>query len=59
MDGNKRVGHSALETFLGLNGFELEASVDDGERVILAVAAGEMEREGLLAWVKGHLVPSQ
>ena len=28
VDGNKRVGHAAMETFLVLNGYELCASVD-------------------------------
>ena len=28
IDGNKRTGHAALETFLVLNGLELEASVE-------------------------------
>ena len=28
VDGNKRVGHAALETFLMLNGYELTADVD-------------------------------
>lgn len=30
---------------LGLNGFELNAAVDDSESVILCLAAGELERE--------------
>jgi death-on-curing protein len=28
VDANKRVGHAAMETFLALNGFEIEASTD-------------------------------
>src|SRR5947209_8009363 len=31
VDGNKRVGHAALETFLVLNGHELDAPVDEQE----------------------------
>ena len=54
-DGNKRIGHAAMETFLFLNGHELTASVDDGERAILATAAGEWTREDLTAWVQQHL----
>jgi len=41
VDGNKRVGHAALETFLVLNRFELRSDIDDAERIVLAVAAGE------------------
>jgi death-on-curing protein len=29
VDGNKRTGHAAMETFLVLNGFEIDASVDE------------------------------
>lgn len=56
IDGNKRVGHAALEVFLVLNGYEIDASVDEQERVILAVAAGEMTRENFSAWVTGHVL---
>jgi death on curing protein len=56
LDGNKRVGHAALETFLVLNGFEINASVDDQEKMILAVAAGETKREEFLEWLRQHVV---
>ncbi|MCR9095718.1 MAG: type II toxin-antitoxin system death-on-curing family toxin [bacterium] len=56
VDGNKRVGHAALEVFLVLNGHELEASVDEQERIILAVAAGEMSRDDFSAWAERHVV---
>ena len=55
VDGNKRVGHAALEVFLVLNGHELTTSVDDAERQILGVAAGEVGRAELVAWVRRHL----
>ena len=57
VDGNKRVGHAAMETFLVLNGYELAAPVDEQERVVLAVAAGEMGREELAAWLRLHAIP--
>jgi death-on-curing protein len=57
VDGNKRVGHAALETFLVLNGWELEADVDEQEQVILRLAAGALEREEFTAWVRAHLKP--
>jgi death-on-curing protein len=55
MDGNKRIGHAAMETFLVMNGFELAADVDDAEQVILTLAAGDLSREELLAWVTSHV----
>jgi death-on-curing protein len=32
VDGNKRIGHAAMETFLILNGFEIEATFDDQKK---------------------------
>src|SRR5438105_15057603 len=55
LDGNKRVGHAALETFLVLNGWELVAGVDEQEQVILQLAAGILKREDFTAWVQSHL----
>ena len=57
VDGNKRIGHAAMETFLVLNGAELAADVDDQERTILRLAAGTLPREEFAAWVAGHVAP--
>lgn len=59
IDGNKRVGHAAIETFLVLNGWELSASVDEQEQVFLRLASGILRREELTAWLQSHLVPYQ
>ena len=56
VDGNKRIGHAAMEIFLRLNGLAIEASVDDQERMVLGVAAGEIGREELVAWLGAHVV---
>ena len=56
LDGNKRVGHAAMETFLVLNGHEIEAGVDEQEAVIQQVALGQMERSELAEWLRGHVV---
>lgn len=57
VDGNKRIGHAAMETFLVLNGSELEASVDEAERAMLGLAAGSLTREQLLEWIQDHVRP--
>ncbi len=56
VDGNKRIGHAAMEVFLILNGMEVSASVDEQEQIILAIAAGEKGRETFLAWLQEHIV---
>ena len=56
IDGNKRIAHAAMEVFLLMNGMELSASVDDQERFMLALAAGEVSREALIAWLRAHAI---
>jgi death-on-curing protein len=56
IDGNKRVGHAAMKSFLRLNGQDLIGDIDEQERVILAVAASKMEREEFMEWVRHHIV---
>lgn len=55
VEGNKRVGHAALETFLQLNGAELSAGVDDAERVVLAIASGKLNRSQFTEWVSANM----
>jgi len=57
LDGNKRTGHAAMETFLVLNGYEMSAPVDEQERVMLQLAAGELSRDSLLEWVRSRALP--
>jgi death on curing protein len=56
VDGNKRVGHAAMEAFLILNGFEIEASIDEQEKIILNLAAGQVDRKKFTAWLNNHTV---
>ena len=56
IDGNKRVGHAAMETFLLLNGFELRASITESEATVLGVASGNVTRQQLAAWIDRHKV---
>lgn len=52
IDGNKRTGHGAMETFLVLNGLEIIAAVDEQEQIILALAAGKLERDPFTKWLQ-------
>lgn len=58
IDGNKRIGHAAMEVFLILNGYQILADVDVQERTILAVASGEMARSELRDWLLAHTIPA-
>ena len=57
VDGNKRIGHAAMETFLVLNGSEVVATVEDQERLILDLAASRIERNQVVEWLSQHLRP--
>jgi prophage maintenance system killer protein len=46
-----------MEAFLELNGATFATTVDDQERVILAMAAGELDRAACAAWVVAHTHP--
>ena len=59
VDGNKRLGHAAMETFLILNGYELEASVDEQEQAILGVASSNLSREQFTTWIARHVKVKQ
>ena len=54
VDGNKRIGHAAMEVFLILNGHQISADVDLQEQTILAVASGTMTRIELHDWLLRH-----
>jgi death on curing protein len=57
VDGNKRIAHAAMETFLVLNGQEIDADVDAQERVMLELASGVLSRDQLTAWLAKHARP--
>ena len=59
VDGNKRIGQYAMETFLVVNGYELDASVDEQEAVILKLASGKLDRDSFTNWVREHTKPME
>lgn len=55
LDGNKRTALVVSETFLLLNGHELNADDADCVLTFLKLAAGELSEEALAHWFRGHL----
>ena len=53
-DGNKRIGFLAMATFLGTNGFELEATDHDVVTQMLALADGRVSEKQLADWIRTH-----
>ena len=57
VDGNKQIGHAAMEATLLLNGQEFAATVEEAERIVMGVASGTTTREELTSWVRKHARP--
>ena len=57
VDGNKRIAHAAMAVFLDLNGFSIEAAIDEQERLMLTLAAGQLPRVDLTTWLESHVSP--
>jgi death-on-curing protein len=52
VDGNKRVSHYALSTFLRMNGHDIVATPVEQENVMLALARGNMDPKHFVAWLR-------
>jgi death-on-curing protein len=57
LDGNKRISHAAMAVFLLLNGYDIDSSVDEQERVFLDLANGQVTRDELTVWLNQNIVP--
>jgi len=55
-DGNKRTAHAAMETFLILNQYEIEASTDEQETILLDLATGRIDQREFADWLKKHII---
>ena len=52
VEGNKRTGFLAGAAFLELNGLDLSASEPEATRIILGVAAGDVDDTQLAGWFR-------
>ncbi|MBU1212521.1 MAG: type II toxin-antitoxin system death-on-curing family toxin [Alphaproteobacteria bacterium] len=55
VDGNKRAALLSIITFLGLNDLDFAAPESEAVVMILGLAAGEIEEEGLARWISDTL----
>lgn len=55
-DGNKRCPLVAMETFLNLNGWELNASNAECVHLFMALAAGDIDEAGFASWLSERLI---
>lgn len=55
VDGNKRIAHAAMAVFLDLNRHTIAGSIDEQERLMLDLAAGQVTRDELTHWLRSHV----
>ena len=55
VDGNKRTAFLAIVTFLGLNEVDFVVAEPEAVVMMLALAAGEVDEEGLTQWIADTL----
>ena len=56
VDGNKRLAWLTTKVFLALNGQQLCATADDGERFMLDLVAGHADLTTIAAWLEAHCI---
>jgi death-on-curing protein len=57
VDGNKRAAFGAIIVFLGLNDVDFLAPPESATAIILSLAAGEVNEEGLTRWIRDNWPP--
>ncbi len=55
LDGNKRTAYGAMETFLRLNGCNINLSNEQAYNMVMQVAQGEMSKEALSNLLEQHI----
>ncbi len=58
-DGNKRIALLAIATFLGVNGYDLDATDADVVTTMVATAAGRLSEAEVARWIRDHIKPSR
>jgi len=57
LDGNKRIAIKATDAFLVLNGFEIDAAIEDSFDLVIGIAEGRYDAEAATRWIRNHLRP--
>lgn len=54
VDGNKRLAWLTTKVFLAINGQQLRATADDGERFMVELVAGHADLTVIAGWLSAH-----
>jgi death-on-curing protein len=55
VDGNKRTSFASIIVFLGLNGIDFDVPPAAATAMILALAKGEIDEDGLARWIEDNI----
>jgi death-on-curing protein len=56
LDGNKRTGYALARLILQDAGLDIHASENERYDMVIQVATGQLAVEGIVAWMKDHVV---
>jgi death-on-curing protein len=48
-----------MEVFLVMNGYEIEAPIDEQEEIMLQLASDKMERSDFLDWLNDNIIENK
>lgn len=57
LDGNKRTGYVLGRLILQEHGLDIRASEDDKYAMVIQVATGQLDVDGIVTWIKERAVP--
>ena len=52
IDGNKRVGYMAMRLFLNINGYDINATLEEKYAFVMEIAEKKREEEAIARWLK-------
>jgi death-on-curing protein len=55
VDGNKRAAFASVIVFLGLDGIDFDVPPETATAMILGLAAGEIDEDGLARWIEDNM----
>jgi death-on-curing protein len=59
VDGNKRTAFLSIGLFMAINGYRLMPDQVDAIQTMVAVASGELDEQGLAAWIAENSISTR
>ena len=54
IDGNKRTGYMSMRLFLNINGYEIEASLEEKYKFVVEITEKIRKKKSITEWLKEH-----